>query len=87
MEAKLSAADFAPASSATLTKSASYLSGPIKRRRRTKADMAEIRKAIVRVVEAQHPMNVRSVFYQLSNLKLIPKTEAACRACVGRLLI
>ena len=75
------------ATAATLIKHASYLPGPIKRTRRTKADMAEIRAAIIRVVEAQKPMNVRSVFYQLSNLKLIPKTEAACRACVGRLLI
>ncbi len=49
--------------------------------------MARIRAAIIRVVEAQHPMNVRSVFYQLSNLKLIPKTEAECRQTVGRLLI
>ena len=69
-------------------KPASYLSGSIKRRRRTKADMAKIREAIIRVVEAEHPMNVRSVFYQLSSrLKLINKTEAEYSQTVGRLLI
>jgi len=49
--------------------------------------MAEIRQAIIRVVEKQKPMNVRSVFYQLSNLKLVAKTEAECSQTVGRLLI
>lgn len=72
---------------ATLIKPASYLSCSIKRRRRSKAAMATIRKAIIGVVAAQHPMNVRSVFYQLSNLKLISKTEAECSQTVGRLLI
>ena len=49
--------------------------------------MATIREAIIRVVAAEKPMNVRSVFYQLSNQKLIDKTESECSQTVGRLLI
>ena len=38
---------------------------PIKRSRRTKADVAAIRDAIVEVIEDDPPMTVRQVFYQL----------------------
>ncbi len=42
-----------------------YLSSPIKRRRRTNSEILEIKDAIWRVCEEDHPVTCRQVFYRL----------------------
>jgi hypothetical protein len=37
--------------------------GPVSRARRSKADIEEIRARLYEIVEADHPMSVRQVFY------------------------
>jgi hypothetical protein len=58
----------------------------IKRRRRTAEDMAKIRQAIRHVLEQGHPMSVRQVYYQLTTLGVIDKTEQDYKSTVVRLL-
>jgi hypothetical protein len=63
---------------------------PIRRRpraRRTKAEIATIEAAIYDVLEADHPQTVRGLFYQLVSRGVVPKTEAAYKATVGRLSV
>lgn len=61
--------------------SKSYGARPIKRKRRTKRDMERLREAIYGLLEAEHPMSCRGVFYQLaSKLQLIEKRETECKA-------
>lgn len=54
--------------------------------RRTRADMGNIRAAIVRILEAENPMTVRQVFYQLVGHGAIAKTESEYKQTVVRLL-
>ena len=63
-----------------------YESRPIKRTRRTKAEMQVIRDGLFEILREQHPMSVRGVCYQASNRKLIDKTEAQFKGTVTRLL-
>ena len=56
------------------------------RSRRSKAAMAEIKTAIRSVLEDDHPMTVRQVFYQLVVREVIDKTEQAYKGVVVRLL-
>lgn len=58
-----------------------------KRRRRTKAQVAALAEALLEIVREHHPMTVRQVFYQAVARGLVPKTEAAYRNDVGRLLV
>jgi hypothetical protein len=62
------------------------LSMPNKRLRRTKAAVADIRDAIHDVLEADNPMTVRQVFYQLVVREVIDKTEEQYQGTVIRLL-
>jgi hypothetical protein len=57
-----------------------------KRPRRTKAEMHSIRAAINAVLQADNPMTVRQVFYQLVVRNVIDKTEQAYDGVVVRLL-
>ena len=59
---------------------------PIKRRRRTAAEMDRIREAIYTITSAMHPMSVRQVFYQLTTQGVIQKTEKEYKQTVIRLL-
>src|SRR5262249_21977529 len=59
---------------------------PTKRFRRTKADINEIKNTIQAVLEADRPMTVRQVFYQLVVRGAIEKTEEAYQGTVIRLL-
>ncbi len=59
---------------------------PDKRQRRTKAAIADICDAIHDVLEADHPMTVRQVFYQLVVRGIIEKTEEEYQGAVIRLL-
>jgi hypothetical protein len=52
-----------------------YVSRPIRRRRRTKAEMNAIRAAIYQALEADQPMTVRQVFYRLTSEGVIDKIE------------
>jgi len=63
-----------------------YGASPVKRERRTKTEVAELRATIARLLERSHPMTVRQVFYQLVSRNLIKKTEGEYKATVCRLL-
>jgi hypothetical protein len=63
-----------------------YQACSTKRSRRTKADIEEIKKAIVNVVGADPPMTVRQVFYQLVTRSVIEKTEKEYQQTVIRLI-
>lgn len=63
-----------------------YGSRSIKRRRRTADEMDAIRAAISSTLEASHPMTVRQVYYQLTTLGVIDKTEKEYKSTVVRLL-
>jgi hypothetical protein len=54
--------------------------------RRTIGDMAEIRQAILDAVATDSPTTCRSIFYRLVSAGAIPKTEAAYKGTVIRLL-
>jgi hypothetical protein len=54
--------------------------------RRTKADIASIRDAIVEVIDDDPPMTVRQVFYQLVGRGVVEKTEAQYQGTVIRLM-
>jgi hypothetical protein len=64
----------------------SYGASPIKRARRTKAAVAAIRDAIIKVIEDDPPMTVRQVFYQLVARDAIEKTEEQYHQTVIRLM-
>jgi hypothetical protein len=63
-----------------------YRACPIKRDRRSKADIDAIRKAIREVIGEDPPMTVRQVFYQLVTRGVIEKTEAEYQGTVIRLM-
>lgn len=63
-----------------------YAASPIKRQRRTKADIARIREAMVALLREDNPMTVRQVFYRLVGLGIIDKSEAEYNSTVCRLL-
>jgi len=56
------------------------------RARRTRAEMAALRQSILDLLAADHPQTCRQVFYQLSNRRLIAKTEPEYKKTVCRLL-
>ena len=60
---------------------------PIKRLRRTKAEIETLRRTICRLLAAVHPMTVRQVFYRLVSLGAIAKTEGEYKTTVCRLLV
>jgi hypothetical protein len=64
----------------------SYRASPIKRPRRSKADIDGIKQAILDVVGTDPPMTVRQVFYQLVTRGVIEKTEAQYQQTVIRLM-
>lgn len=63
-----------------------YRSSPIKRPRRTKADIVRLRDTIASVVDEVKPATVRQVFYQLVSRGVIAKSEAEYKNTVCRLL-
>ncbi len=68
------------------TATAVYRPSPIKRQRRSRAAMDELRTSIFEVVSEEHPATVRQVFYQLVGLGVIDKSEAEYKSTVVRLL-
>lgn len=63
-----------------------YRTSPIKRRRRTKADMAAIKETMLAILAEDQPMTVRQVFYRLVSIGAVDKTEAEYKSTVCRLL-
>ena len=56
----------------------SYQAGPIKRRRRTKAQIERLRQQIKDELEDYHPQSIRHVFYRMTNPRLpepVAKTD------------
>jgi hypothetical protein len=49
--------------------------------------MTEIRDGLYEILEQDNPASVRQVFYQATVRGLVPKTEAAYKNTVGRLLV
>jgi hypothetical protein len=58
----------------------------IKRSRRSRAEIDEIRNAIIDILNERSPMTVRQVFYALTVRGVIEKTEAEYKQTVVRLL-
>jgi hypothetical protein len=63
-----------------------YEACPIRRDRRTKAEIGDIKTAMYEVVKQAWPMTVRQVFYQLVVRSVIEKTEKQYQGTVIRLL-
>jgi hypothetical protein len=57
-----------------------------RRRRRTQAEMYNLRAELLSIVELNEPMTVRQVFYQAVTAGLVDKTETQYRSTVARLL-
>jgi hypothetical protein len=63
-----------------------YKACSIKRVRRTKADIDDIKNDILAILKADNPMTVRQVFYQLVVRGMLEKTEQQYQGTVIRLL-
>jgi hypothetical protein len=72
--------------SATAGDARIYSASSIKRRRRLKSQVTEIKDAIKAILEADHPQTVRQVFYALTVRGLIAKAEGEHQQTVVRLL-
>jgi hypothetical protein len=64
-----------------------YGASPTNGRRRTKAEIEQIKNAIYRVVSEGQPMTLRQIFYRLVALGAVEKTESEYDSTVGRLLL
>ena len=69
-----------------VTTTAGYRASPIKRRRRTRAEIDDIKSTIYETVLTERPMTVRQVFYRLVSAGKIDKTEGEYNSTVVRLL-
>ena len=63
-----------------------YGSSTVKRRRRSRAELAEVDDAIVTAVAAEHPVTLRGVHYRVVSAGAVDKTEDGYRL-VGRQLL
>ena len=64
----------------------SYEARPIKRNRRSKAEMSDVRDGLFLLAEANQPLTVRQLFYRAVASSLIDKTQAAYNNTVVRLV-
>src|SRR5436190_1297815 len=64
-----------------------YGARPIKRRRRTMAELGLLGIQLYEVVKEHPPMTVRQVFYRMVTRGLIDKTEQEYKNSVGRMLV
>jgi hypothetical protein len=64
-----------------------YGSRPIKRGRRTRAELSRLQDAMRRILQADNPMTVRQVFYRMVSQGEIAKTEQEYKNTVGRQLV
>lgn len=63
-----------------------YGPSPVRRKRRTAAELAAVDDAIVAAVEAEYPVTLRGVYYRVVSAGAVDKTEAAYKL-VGRQLV
>lgn len=63
-----------------------YGASPVKRRRRTNAELAEVDRAIIAAVEMEYPVTLRGVFYRVESAGAVEKTEAGADL-IGRQLL
>lgn len=63
-----------------------YQACPTKRTRRSKTDISGLKAVVYAIVEADRPMTVRQIFYQLVHRGVIEKSEAEYQQTVVRLL-
>lgn len=75
-----------PASTGTPAPSYRASAIPVRRARRTAAEMDTIRHGLIHIVAAHRPVTVRQVFYQAVATGLVDKTEHSYRHTVARLL-
>jgi hypothetical protein len=64
-----------------------YGTSPIKRTRRSKAEIEALDTALMEIVEEFSPVTVRQVFYQAVNRGLVPKSETKGYRVVQRRLV
>ena len=64
-----------------------YGTSPIKRKRRTKAEIEQLDAMLREIVEQYRPVTVRQVFYQAVNRNLVPKSETKGYRVVQRRLV
>lgn len=64
-----------------------YGASPIKRIRRTKAEIEALKSALFEIVRDLRPVTVRQVFYQAVSRGLVEKSEREYKNVVGRLLV
>lgn len=57
-----------------------YRTSPVRRSRRSKAELADLHMTILNVCELDNPITVRGVFYRVLSAGVVPKTEAAYAA-------
>jgi len=57
-----------------------YSASPIRRHRRTKAEMTAIRESLYAILADDHPQTVRGTFYQATVAGSVPKTDAPAEA-------
>lgn len=63
-----------------------YESSPTKPLRRTKAEIGRLKATLYEVMQANQPMTVRQVFYQVVSLGAVDKTEQEYKGTACRLL-
>ena len=68
------------------TAASGYRPSPIKRRRRTTAEIDTICDAIIAELSDVHPQSVRHVFYRLCGSPGVPKTESGYKVVQRQLL-
>jgi hypothetical protein len=64
-----------------------YGTSPIKRSRRSRAEIEALDTALIEIVEEFNPVTVRQVFYQAVNRGLVPKSETKGYRVVQRRLV
>ena len=65
---------------------ASGIKSEDRKTRRKKNEITGIREGLFSILEADHPQTVRQVYYAMTVLKLVEKTEQEYDGTVGRLL-
>lgn len=75
-----------PPYSSTIGNPDIYRPSPVKRHRRTNAEIDTIKQAIIRIAEADHPMTLRGLFYRLVSEGVIDKQEREYKS-TGRYLL
>jgi hypothetical protein len=63
-----------------------YGASPVKRQRRTNAELEAVDSAIIEAVELEHPITLRGVFCRAVSMGAVEKTEHAYRL-IGRELL